>query len=154
MQRVDTKYGPRPDEALRREGRPLEHMTPRRILAVQGAYYVATGAWALAHHRSFEAVSGRKNDYWLVRTVGALAVAIGGALAVASRAPEPHCEAIALSAGSAVAFGGVDAVYATAGRISRVYLVDLAAEVGFLWYLIHGRRATRPPALQHLAPGH
>jgi hypothetical protein len=44
----------------------------------QAAYYLMTGLWPLFHRRSFEAVTGPKTDYWLVRTVGVLVAAIGG----------------------------------------------------------------------------
>ena len=52
----------------------------RGLAGLQAAYYVGTGLWSLVHRRSFERVTGPKREYWLVRTVGALAVAIGAAL--------------------------------------------------------------------------
>lgn len=116
-------------------------MSARRAgLLVQAGYFAVTGLWAVVHRRSFEALTGPKVDYWLVRLVGGLAAAIGGALAVGARAPEPSRETVALAAGSAVAFGLADAVYAGRGRIRRVYLADLAAEAGFLAALALTRR--------------
>ena len=77
---------------------------PRRILQAQGAYYVATGVWAVVDRRGFETVSGRKTDYWLVRTVGLLAATTlvmppstrswqGWRCADRSRSPRSHPEA-------------------------------------------------------------
>jgi hypothetical protein len=34
-------------------------------------YLLATGVWSLVHRRSFERVTGPKEDYWLVQAVGA-----------------------------------------------------------------------------------
>jgi hypothetical protein len=104
----------------------------RAALAGQGAYFLATGMWSVVHRRSFERVSGRKSDYWLVRTVGALAVATGGVLVAAARRPVPSTEARMLATGTSLAFGAVDGFYAGTGRIRRVYLVDLAAQAVFL----------------------
>ncbi|MFH5804425.1 hypothetical protein ACG2DA_10255, partial [Alienimonas sp. DA493] len=57
----------------------------RRLLVGQGLYYVATGVWPLVHIRSFEFVTGPKTDDWLVQTVGALVLAIGGTLLYGAR---------------------------------------------------------------------
>ena len=112
-------------------------------MATQSGYYIATGVWALAHRRSFEAVSGRKTDYWLVRTVGALTFAIGAALAAGAREREQHRETVVLAVGSAAAYGAIDAVYASSGRISRIYLLDLAAQLALLASLGSGRSVAR-----------
>ena len=104
----------------------------RRSIGIQAAYYTLTGIWPIVHRRSFEAVTGRKTDYWLVQMVGALAIAIGGSLALAARRSAPSREAVALSVGSAAAFAAIDATHATRGRIRRVYLLDLAVESAVL----------------------
>jgi hypothetical protein len=52
---------------------------------VQGAFYAATGLWALVDLDSFMAVTGPKTDHWLVKTVGILVTVIGGVLLVAWR---------------------------------------------------------------------
>ena len=104
-------------------------MTPRsrQLIGFQGAYYVATGVWAIVHRRSFESVTGRKTDYWLVRTVGLLAAAIGASLLVAATRDErPSPEAVALAGGSAASFALVDVVYVWRRRISPIYLADAA----------------------------
>jgi hypothetical protein len=38
------------------------------LAAIQAAYLVSGGVWPI-HRRSFERVTGRKHDFWLVRTV-------------------------------------------------------------------------------------
>lgn len=93
-------------------------------------YLVATGAWSLAHRRSFERVTGRKEEYWLVQTVGALAIAVGASLGVASRRRTQQPETVVLAAASCVAFG-LASVRASRTE-SRVYLGDALLEVAFL----------------------
>src|SRR3954452_12854216 len=88
-----------------------------RTVRFQGGYYAATGIWSVLHRRSFESVSGRKADYWLVRTVGALSISIGGALLAGSRKQSVSTEARVLSAATALSFAAVDVYYATRGRI-------------------------------------
>jgi hypothetical protein len=104
-------------------------LSVRRLgLALQAGYYVSTGLWAVAHRRSFEAVTGPKTDYWLVRLVGALAAAMGASLALGARRDRPGAETVALGLAGAAAFAATDAVYVARGRIGRVYLGDLAVE--------------------------
>src|SRR3954465_6721217 len=95
----------------------------------QGVYFAATGIWPIVDMRSFEAVTGPKVDKWLVRTVGVLVAAIGGALisAGARRAVTPEIAGLAI--GSAAGLGLIDAIYSTKGRISKIYLADAAAEM-------------------------
>ena len=93
-------------------------------------YLVATGAWSLAHRRSFERVTGPKEDYWLVQTVGALAIAIGASLGIAVRQRAQEPETIVLGAASCVAFG-LASVRASKTE-SRVYLGDVLLETAFL----------------------
>lgn len=118
-------------------------MTLRRVLAAQGAYYVATGVWPVVHRRSFEAVSGRKTDYWLVRMVGLLAASIGSALLVASRGEGVSREAVALAVGAGAAFVAVDVTYVARRRISPVYLGDAAVHAALVRVAVAGRRADR-----------
>jgi hypothetical protein len=119
----------------------------RLVVAAQAAYYLASGLWAVLHRRSFEAVTGPKADYWLVRVVGGLAAAIGAGLAVGARRREPAAETVTLAAASAAAFGLADALYAGTGRIRPVYLLDLGIEAAVLLALAAGRPApSEPPA--------
>lgn len=106
-------------------------------------YLVATGAWSLAHRRSFERVTGPKEDYWLVQTVGALAIAIGASLGVAVRRRAQEPETIVLGAASCIAFG-LASVRASRTE-SRVYLGDALLESVFL-------AAWLQPALDRIPP--
>lgn len=99
-----------------------------RLALIQGAYYVATGLWPIIHMRSFEQVTGPKTDDWLVKTVGGLITVVGGALLVAGLRDAPSRDLAAVAVGSAAALTAVDVIYVARGRISRVYLLDAAAE--------------------------
>ena len=93
------------------------------------AYYAVTGAWPIVHMGSFEAVTGKKVDTWLVKMVGALALANGVVLGLGARRDEPSRETIALAVCSALAFAAIDVVYVARGRIRPVYLGDAAIEL-------------------------
>lgn len=100
----------------------------RRAATIQAGYYVASGIWPIFSRSTFEAVTGPKTDYWLVRTVGALATAIGATLGLAASRNRVSDELAVLGIGSALGFATVDAFYVATGRISRVYLVDALLE--------------------------
>jgi hypothetical protein len=100
------------------------------LRALYAPYLVATGVWSLAHRRSFERVTGPKEDYWLVQTVGALAIVIGASLGVAGRRRVQEPETIVLGAASTIAFG-LASVRASQTE-SRVYLGDALLEIAFL----------------------
>jgi energy-converting hydrogenase Eha subunit E len=100
------------------------------IALVQGVFYVATGVWALVDLDSFMAVTGPKVDHWLVKTVGVLVTVIGAVLLFAARSQRVTPEIVLLAVGSALSLAAIDVVYVSAGRISPIYLVDAAAEVG------------------------
>lgn len=93
----------------------------RRVAQAHAAYYVATGIWSILHRRSFERVTGRKHEYWLVRTVGALAVAVGTALgAAATTGRRRQGSLLAVSSGLAFIASDLQA----ARSVSRIYLGD------------------------------
>jgi hypothetical protein len=108
------------DEAARHE---------RAIDLVQGAYYAATGAWPLLHLPSFLAVTGEKVDRWLVRSYGALTLAVGIALLV----PLPgEPRRTTLGRAAAVAIGLPEAWYVARRRIRPVYAIDAAVQAAFV----------------------
>ncbi|HZZ83477.1 MAG TPA: hypothetical protein VFE30_02980 [Anaeromyxobacteraceae bacterium] len=113
----------------------------------QGAFWLLTGLWPLAHYRSFEAVTGPKKDDWLVKTIGALIAIVGGTLLASARRGEPAPEVALLGAAGAAALSCADAVFVARGRISPVYLLDVLAESPFLagWaaYALGRRRRER-----------
>ena len=101
----------------------------RRALIALAAYYAVTGLWPIVSMRSFEAVTGPKTDRWLVKMVGALAMANAGALAFGLRRENVAAETIALGVMSAIAFAAIDITYVARRRIRPVYLADAAVEM-------------------------
>jgi hypothetical protein len=100
-------------------------MTSAAVTRLQGAYYLATGLAPFVHFGAFEALTGRKRDRWLVRTVGLLAAAIGLALV---RRPSESSELADLSAG---AFAAADVMAVGSGQLPT-YLADAAVEAAFV----------------------
>jgi hypothetical protein len=100
------------------------------VALVQGGFYVLTGVWALVDLDSFMAVTGPKTDLWLVKTVGALVTVIGGVLLMAGRRRRVTRDVALLGIGAALSFATIDLVYVSAGRISRIYLLDAVVEAG------------------------
>lgn len=91
-----------------------------RAAAVQGAYYVLTGPTPFISRRGFEAVTGPKQDWWLVETVGGIVTVVGAALF--------STQSRLLGVGSAAVLGAIDVVYVWRRAISPVYLVDAAIQ--------------------------
>jgi hypothetical protein len=102
---------------------------PRVVAAVQAAYFLGSGIWPLVHRTSFERVTGRKHDFWLVQTVGGLAAATGGSLAVAAARGrrEPETTVLALANGLVFLVADVRA----ARGYSRIYLADAVLQLLF-----------------------
>jgi hypothetical protein len=120
----------------------------RRLALGQGLFCASTGLWPIVHLASFERVTGPKPEGWLVKTVGALLVATGAALALASRRPLAREWAL-LGGGTAVALAAIDVWYAgVRRRISPVYLLDAPVElaIAVAWSRAW-RRLAPPPAL-------
>jgi hypothetical protein len=103
--------------------------SPRTIAGLNAAYLVTTGVWPLLHRSSFERVTGKKEEFWLVRTVGGLAAATGVSLglAVVRDSKTPETSLLALSTG--IVFGLAD--ISAARQESRVYLADTALQLAF-----------------------
>jgi hypothetical protein len=91
--------------------------------------------------RSFQKVTGPKIDIWLVKTVGALVGVIGGLIGYAGIKRRDTRETRALGALSAATLAAIDIVYVAKGKISRVYLLDAAAELALVgaWLLVPRR---------------
>jgi hypothetical protein len=104
----------------------------RRALLVQGAYYLGTGVAPFVSRRAFEAVTGRKREWWLVETVGVLVTAVGAGLTAAAARDRVTPEITAIAAGCAAGLAAIDVVHVARGRISPVYLADAAAQLGLL----------------------
>ena len=103
----------------------------REPAMVQGWYYVATGAWALVSMGTFELVTGRKREHWLVRTVALLLVVIGGALVSGQRARRVTRELAVVGAGTPVSLAAIDIGYVLRGVLRPIYLGDALLDVAF-----------------------
>jgi len=114
------------------------------VATVQGIYYVLTGIWSLVSIRSFEAITGPKADRWLVKTVGVLVIAIGVTLLRTARRSRPMPDVALLGAGTAAGLAAIDVAYVAKGRISRVYLLDAAAEAALVAAWVVAQRQPRP----------
>src|SRR5688572_30025077 len=108
------------------------------VVVAQAAYIFITGIWPLIDINSFMAVTGKKTDIWLVKTVGALLLPVAGCLGMYRYLNSDKRPAILLGGATAVAFIGIDLYYALTDVISDIYLVDGAVEAGFLlaWILV------------------
>jgi hypothetical protein len=102
------------------------------LAVVQGSFYVATGLWPVFNLRTFEAVTGRKRDGWLVKTTGLLIAAVGSAVLLGGRRGRDRAQTAWLGASTAAALGAADIYYVARKRIPRVYLLDAAAELAFV----------------------
>jgi hypothetical protein len=116
----------------------------RAVAGTHAAYLAFTGAWPLIHRASFERLTGRKRDFWLVRLVGGLALATGLSLGVAVIGGARDSEARVLALASGAAFTAAD-IYAVRAY-SRMYAVDALLQVavfGPAW-LMPWEREGRP----------
>jgi hypothetical protein len=102
------------------------------VALAQGGYYALSGVWPLVSMGTFERVTGPKVDRWLVQTVGALVLAIGGTLALAGVRRRLTPELALLAASSALGLAVIDGVYVARRRIAPVYLLDALAEGALL----------------------
>lgn len=120
----------------------MRGLRPRHLAVAQGAFYLATGLWPLVSMRTFELASGPKVEKWLVKTMGALIAAVGGALLLQRRQTRA---VMPLGMLAAATLGASDVVHASKGRIKRTYLLDAAAES----MLLLGWAITLPSRLRH-----
>jgi len=104
----------------------------RTLALVQGAYFLVTGIWALVSIGTFQKVTGPKTDLWLVKTVGVLVGVIGAVLGWAGMRERVTASERLLAVGSAAGLTAIDVIYVLRGRISPVYLLDAALEVGLI----------------------
>ncbi|MFB9862657.1 hypothetical protein [Rufibacter immobilis] len=98
------------------------------LLMAQGGYFLLTGIWPLLHMPSFLAVTGPKNEVWLVVTVGLLILVIGATLLTAALQRQRERSPELLGFFSALSMGAVDVRYALHDVILDVYLLDAVAE--------------------------
>jgi hypothetical protein len=96
---------------------------------IYSIYFLLTGIWPVVHIKSFMAVTGPKTDLWLVRTVGLLITAIGLCVAVAAAQHQIQLPVFILAVASSLFLLLIDVIYVAKRVISRIYLLDAAAEV-------------------------
>ena len=115
--------------------------------------FVAGGLWSVLSRRSFEAVSGQKVDYWLVRTVGGLLTVVGGVIAVANLRGRVTPEIRWLAMGTSGVLIAIDLVYVAKRRISPVYLLDAVTNLMLIagWSARHDE--TTSPTSEPAATG-
>jgi hypothetical protein len=107
-------------------------MEPAWLARAHGVFNLAFGIWPLIHYRSFEAVSGRKTDHWLVKTVAGLLAAVGYVQLRGASSPDGRAAARRAGIGTAATFIIIDLRYVSTGRISRIYLLDAVFEACWL----------------------
>jgi hypothetical protein len=110
----------------------------RGAIQFQGVYFVLAGAWPIVSISSFMQVTGPKADLWLVKMVGALAVAIGISLLLGALKKPLPVLVYQVAGLSALAFGTIDVAYVFSDTISSVYLVDAVCELFFLFVAVLG----------------
>lgn len=108
------------------------------LLLIQGGYFFITGVWPLVHIYSFMALSGFKNDLWLVRTVGLLITSISLGLLASAAMKKVDVPIMVVAFGSALGLLFIDVFYVTKSVISEVYLGDGFIELVFLisWLIL------------------
>jgi hypothetical protein len=104
------------------------HALLRGVATAHALFDVITGVWPIVHRRSFEAVTGRKREGWLVQTVGALVAVVGGVIGSAAIRDAITPEIVGLATASAAALATVDLVFVSRRRISPIYLADACVE--------------------------
>ncbi len=106
-------------------GRPMRS----RVWIAHALYFVVGGLWAVLGRRSFEAITGPKTDYWLVRTVGGLLVAVGAVIGMAGARERITADIRWLAIATSGVLAVIDVVFTATGRIRPVYLLDALANV-------------------------
>ena len=104
----------------------------KTLALAQGAYYVATGVFPFVTRRGFEALTGPKLEWWLVKTVGACVTVAGAAVASAAANDRITPEIEAVAVGTAASLGAIDVWYVAKGRIKPTYLLDAAVEAALI----------------------
>lgn len=119
-------------------------LTKKMILITQGFYYLITGLWPIFHLQSFVMVTGPKEDYWLVKMVGLLAISAGITMLAAYK---DKSATLMLNFTFALSFLIIDVVYALNGTIRKIYLGDAVMELIFiiLILIVYFNKSKRMP---------
>jgi hypothetical protein len=96
----------------------------RFAVAIPGLYFLLIGIWPMISIATFQRVTGRKTDLWLVRTVSVIITVIGFVLLSAALHGKITFNVMLLAAGSVFILTAIDVVYVIRRVISPVYLLD------------------------------
>jgi hypothetical protein len=123
---------------LRRRRARSAEVAQRLLASGHGVYYVVTGVWPVVSIDTFQAVTGRKRDLWLVKTAGLLIASIGSALTLAGYRGHISPEARLLAITSSVSLAGIEVAYVYRGVLGPIYLADAAGELvlAAAWLLV------------------
>jgi hypothetical protein len=99
------------------------------VVAIQGLYFLLIGMWPLISIDTFQRVTGRKTDLWLVKTVGVTITVIGFVLLSAALRGKIAFDVMLLATGSVAILTAIDVVYVIRRIISPVYLLDALLEI-------------------------
>jgi hypothetical protein len=91
----------------------MSNDTPRNgavVARMHGAFNIASGVWPLLHRRSFEAVFGPKDDYWLAATVALLLAGNETVQLIAPPTPGGLASARRIGMATAAVLASVDVV--------------------------------------------
>jgi len=99
------------------------------VALVQGGYFVLTGIWPIVSINTFQMVTGKKTDLWLVKTVALLVAVIGAVLLWAGATGNVTGQTAALAMGSALTLTIIDVYYVWRRVIAPIYLADAAVEL-------------------------
>lgn len=83
------------------------------------------------------AVTGPKNDIWLVQTVGVMIIAVGLSLLAAARTKSHHLPTKVLGLSAALGLMLIDVVFYLKGVIPAIYLADAVAELLLILAWVH-----------------
>jgi hypothetical protein len=115
----------------------------RLLLLVQSSYILLTAIWPIIDIKSFMAVTGYKEDIWLVKTVGALLIPVAICLGLHLFIRTDYRIALALGGLTAIAFACIDFYYALNDVIRDIYMADGVLQLIFLitwvWIIIKAR---------------
>ncbi len=116
----------------------------RRVLVVQGTYYVLTGLWTLAHFSSFSNAVALNINPFQSQTFAAVIVVIGGCLLEAARRELPGSFPTLLGAAVAGAIAIVSLWWLPRMGEPTILWADLGVEVAFAVGLILLYPRSRP----------
>jgi hypothetical protein len=125
-----------------------DNRTSRALASVHALYFLIGGAWAVLGKRTFEAVTGPKVDYWLVRTVGGLLSVAGIIIASAALRNRVIPEIRWLAMGTSGVLASVSLIYSAKGRIRPIYLLDTIANILLIMAWIRAVPEAEPSTAQ------